>query len=71
MISQITAGVVVTLTIEVSNCGTWGIGCDIAQVHKQAMDGAIGYVKDRCDKDRRIRIIGQPQVRTIITEEIR
>jgi hypothetical protein len=55
---KITAGARVILTIEVSRCGSWGAECTVAQVHKQAAETAVDYVRKCVEGDTRLRVIG-------------
>jgi hypothetical protein len=70
-LKRVTAGATVTLTIEVSGCGSWGQGTELSQVYNQAAQVAVEYIKSRCEKDGRIRIVGEPQVRSVLTSEER
>lgn len=58
----------VTITLEISNVGSWGPGCEIDQVYRQAIESAVGRL-NRAFKDdiRGIRIVGQPSVDAITT----
>jgi hypothetical protein len=70
--AKVTATARVTLTIEIEIPSSWGESCDLAQVHKQASETAVGMLRDHHGKhligDGRGRIIGQPKVNAIITE---
>lgn len=46
---------------------SWGGECSLDQIHKQAADDAVGYLRQRCEKDGRLRIIGDPKVEAVIT----
>ena len=63
--SEIIGTAYVTLKVEITGLGAWGPDCRIDQVQKQAADSAIGYVRNR-DLDRRIRIIGNPEVTAVL-----
>ena len=51
--SRTTTGAKVTVTLELSNLGSWGPDCTTGQVHDQARDAAIGRLnkvfKDHLD----------------------
>jgi hypothetical protein len=63
----VSAMAVATVTIEVRGLGSWGTDCSLEQVHRQAREAAIGYLRN-LDKDRRFTIVGQPEIKTIIAE---
>jgi hypothetical protein len=69
MEKRVTAGARVTVTVEVTGCGTWGTDCRIDQVHRQAAEEAIGYIRNRTERDRRLRIIGEPKVTMVTSTE--
>lgn len=64
------ASAVVTLTIEVRAQSSWGKDCSLAQVHRQAAEETSNYVRTlaRAAGNGRIKIVGEPEVKTIITE---
>ena len=62
------AGATVTLTVEISNVGAWGSDCQLEQVYKQAAESAIGMLRTAM-RDRDFRIVGTPQVRTVIVDQ--
>jgi hypothetical protein len=61
------ATAVVTITVQISDLGSWGPDCSVQQVHDQATRAAIGAIRNM-DKDRRLTIIGTPEIKTITTE---
>lgn len=67
--SRTTTGAKVTVTLELSNLGSWGPDCTTGQVHDQAREAAIGRLnrlfKDHLDTT---KIIGQVKVEAITTE---
>lgn len=64
-----TTGAVVTLTIEISNVGSWGPECQMDQVYRQAAESAIGRVRNAFAKDARgVRVVGTPVVQAITTD---
>lgn len=63
---KISARARVSLTIEVDvGGGAWGGECTVAQVHKQALDGARNRMSGLLQKERDIRIVGEMQVTMI------
>jgi hypothetical protein len=64
----VTAYAVATVTIEVHGLGSWGKDCNLLQVHRQASEEAIGIIR-RMDARGQIRVVGQPEIKTIIAEE--
>lgn len=65
---MITAGARATITIEVSHLGGWGEECQIAQVYKQAAEGARGKIGNLIHSHPDIKIIGEVNVTAIFTE---
>jgi len=64
-----TTGAVVTLTVQISNVGSWGPDCTTDQVYRQAVESAIGRVRNAFAKDPRgVKIIGNPTVQAIATD---
>ncbi|HDT0657897.1 TPA: hypothetical protein QIB60_000497 [Enterobacter cloacae subsp. dissolvens] len=62
-----TTGATVTLTVQISNVGSWGPDCQIEQVYRQALIEAKGRIAKALEgKD--IRFIGEPIVRAITTD---
>ena len=62
-----TTGATVTLTIQISNLGSWGPDCQMEQIYRQA----IVEAKNRLAKamnGRDIKFIGEPVVRAITTD---
>lgn len=60
----------VTMTVELRVGGTWGDECDIAQIHKQAAEEAIGILR-RMKEPQRVApytIIGEPIVRAVLVD---
>jgi hypothetical protein len=57
-----------TLTIEVRNIGSWGPGCQLDQVYRQAAEAAIGKIRNTF-KPTDVFIIGDVKVTAIITDE--
>lgn len=68
-IVRTTTGAKVTLTVELSNLGSWGPDCQLDQVYRQAQEAAIGRL-NRAFKDdsRNIRILGPVIVEAITTD---
>lgn len=68
---QTTTGAVVTLTLEISNVGSWGPDCDLAQVYGQAREAAVGRIRNAFRDERTarsIRIVGTPVIKAITTD---
>ncbi|VVN43896.1 hypothetical protein V0M98_17790 [Pseudomonas silesiensis] len=64
-----TTGATVTLTIEISNIGSWGPDCKIDQVYRQAREEAIGRINRAFKDDQRgVRILGPVVVKAITTD---
>ncbi len=59
----------VTLTIEVDCSSRWGGDCSLGQLSKQGKEEAIGKLRTLLETTRGVRIVGEPSVRAIITEE--
>jgi hypothetical protein len=58
-----------TVTVEVSDLGSWEDGCTMQQVREQAGRAAIGRITNARVKS--IRIIGEPIITAIIATEDR
>ncbi|WP_110970821.1 hypothetical protein [Pseudomonas huaxiensis] len=67
--ARTTAGAKVTITIELSNLGSWGPDCTIDQVYRQAREAAIGRL-NKVFKDHvaSTRILGPVIVEAITTD---
>jgi hypothetical protein len=64
-----TTGATVTLTIELTNLGSWGPDCMIDQVYRQAREAAIGRINRAFKDDQRsVRILGPVVVKAITTD---
>ncbi|HBB6714661.1 TPA: hypothetical protein F6V03_001372 [Serratia marcescens] len=61
-------GAKVTLTLELTNLGSWGPECQINQVYKQALDQAVGKLGRLLNGQSDIRIVGRPVVQAITTD---
>jgi len=62
-------GAKVTLTVELSNLGSWGPDCMLDQVYRQAREAAVGRLNHAFKEDaRRIRILGPVIVEAITTD---
>ncbi|MBP1129356.1 hypothetical protein JOE25_000899 [Serratia sp. PL17] len=61
-------GAKVTLTLELTNLGSWGPECQINQVYKQALDQAAGKLGRLLNGQSDIRIVGRPVVQAITTD---
>lgn len=56
----------VQVTVEVP-AGSWGTGCELSQVYKQASEEAIGKLRRLFEKER-IRIVGVASIKAITTD---
>ncbi|ASL26208.1 hypothetical protein [Azotobacter chroococcum] len=65
--ARVTTSAKVQLTIKISNVGSWGPGCDLAQVYRQAAEAAVARVL-RALNLRDVRVIGAPIVKAITTD---
>jgi hypothetical protein len=64
-----TTGARVTVTLELTNLGSWGPDCKIDQVYHQAREAAIGRIRNAFAKDARgVKVVGTPQVQAITTD---
>jgi hypothetical protein len=64
-----TTGAKVTLTVELSNLGSWGPDCLLDQVYRQAREAAVGRLNRAFKEDsRNIRILGPVIVESITTD---
>lgn len=52
----------VTLTLDIAVRSTWGADCSMEQVHRQATEEAVGYIKRLTDKDRNCVLVKDPEV---------
>ena len=60
----------VRVLLEVTLSDVWGGDCQLSQVHKQAKDSARNILSQAITSSMRdIRMIGEPEVTTIIVEE--
>lgn len=58
----------VQVTVEV-DASLWGDDCTIGQLYKQAARDGIEAVRRACQTSPSVRILGEPKVIGIITEE--
>lgn len=63
-----TTNATVTLTIELSNLGSWGPDCQTAQVYRQAIDAANGRLNKIFAGDKDVRILAGAKVTAITTD---
>lgn len=66
-VKPVGASAIATVTIRVDGLGSWGPDCSVQQVHRQAAEAALGYLRI-IDKDRRLAVVGEPEIKTIIVE---
>ena len=57
---------IVQVTVEVP-AGSWGTGCELSQVYKQASEEAVGKLR-RLFKEERIRIVGVASIKAVTTD---
>lgn len=67
-IVRTTTSAKVTLTLELTNLGTWGPECQIDQVYRQALAQAVGKLGRLFEGQRDLRIVGRPIVQAITTD---
>lgn len=65
--SRVRAIARVTVTLEITTHDVWGPDCTVGQIKKQATEAAIGMVH-RGIRDP--KIVGEPKVVGVLTEEI-
>jgi hypothetical protein len=58
----------VTLTLELTNLGSWGPECQIDQVYRQALAQAVGRLGKAFQGLSNIRIVGRPAIQAITTD---
>ncbi|MET0888821.1 MAG: hypothetical protein ABWY09_01670 [Stenotrophomonas maltophilia] len=56
----------VQVTVEVP-CGSWGTGCELSQVYRQAAEDATGKLRQALAKSG-IRIVGVSSIKAITTD---
>ncbi len=56
----------VQVTVEVP-VGSWGTGCELSQVYRQATEGATGKLRRLLENDG-IRIVGVASIKAITTD---
>lgn len=56
----------VQVTVEVP-AGSWGTGCELSQVYRQASEDAVGKLRRLFEKER-IRIVGVASIKAITTD---
>jgi hypothetical protein len=61
-------GAKVTLTLELTNLGSWGPECKIDQVYRQALEQACGRLGRLFQGQSDIQIVGRPVVQAISTD---
>lgn len=62
-----TTGATVTLTVQISNLGSWGPDCQMEQIYLQAIVEAKNRIA-KAMNGRDIKFIGEPVVRAITTD---
>ena len=64
----------VTVTLEIESDSVWGPETALSQVYSQAAEGALGKLRRVLAEELRagrIRIVGEPEVKQILTQEAR
>lgn len=69
MKTSATARIQVTIEVDIISGGSWGHDCTVEQVHKQALDGARGRLRDITLANPGVRIISEMKV-TMITHAV-
>lgn len=69
--TRVSAEAVVTMTIQVTKVGTWGAGCTVEQIHRQAMQVAMLRVQELLGNSNGCRIVGEPIVQSVSVEQER
>lgn len=68
---KVRARATVQVTVEVDGAGgCWGGDCSIAQLHKQAREGAINELRNAFKDLRNLRIVGEPVVTGVLTNQV-
>ena len=69
MTSRVSAFARVTITIEVESRSSWGSGCSIDQIERQAGQESLHALQDAMITSKlRARVIGKPIVSAVITK---
>jgi hypothetical protein len=67
--TKVTAKARVRVTIDIPVGDSWGEECDIAQVHRQAKESALGMLRNsKFHELQRAVIVGEPVVTAILVE---
>jgi hypothetical protein len=66
--SQQVAHARATFTIEVSNIGSWGHECQLAQIYKQATESAVGKIRNALAPTD-VRIVGDIKITAILIDD--
>jgi hypothetical protein len=70
--SSVWARAQVTVTLSIDCGGPWGPDCTVAQVQKQATDHALATLNSLPQQiSQGVRIVGEPRVAMIVTEDER
>ncbi|HHH1886675.1 TPA: hypothetical protein ACPY56_004187 [Yersinia enterocolitica] len=63
-----TTNATVTLTIELSNLGSWGPDCQMEQIYRQAIAAANGRLNKLFAGDKNVKIIAGAKITAITTD---
>lgn len=71
--TEVKATARVKVEMEILSGSTWGDTCAISQVQSQAVEGALGFLRQLGDKfpefRARVKIVGEPEVIAVLVEE--
>lgn len=62
------AEALVTLTIQVRNLGSWSPNCSVAEVERMCGQAATNRLR-QLGLQNDFKVVGEPQVRTVITRQ--
>lgn len=63
-----TARAIVKLTVEITMSECWGDDWKLTDVYKSAADSAINLLNSRMGQHHNLRILGAPEVTSVLTE---
>ena len=71
MSDRVSDHAIVTVTLEIDASSTWGTGCAVDQIHRQAGQETLAALCNllRANKFNRFRVVGQPSVSAIVTKQ--
>jgi hypothetical protein len=68
---RITAKAIIRVTVEIRADSLWGADTTIDQIHRQALDDVLGKIRNGQNVTAEMKLVSEPQVISIITEEKR